>query len=49
MPGAERVMAPGSRTVTVDGAGHFLQLERPALVNGLITDWIGGGQGKPTP
>jgi pimeloyl-ACP methyl ester carboxylesterase len=38
---AERVLAPGSRTVTVDGAGHFLQLERPAVVNDLITEWIG--------
>ncbi len=49
VPFAEPVLAPGSRTVTVDGAGHFLQLERPALVNDLITDWIGanGGNGPP--
>ena len=40
---SEDVLAPGSRVVRVDGAGHFLQLERPALVNGLIADWISPG------
>ena len=27
----------------VPGAGHFLQLERPEVVNGLIADWIDAG------
>ncbi|HUR75523.1 MAG TPA: alpha/beta fold hydrolase [Sporichthya sp.] len=36
----EPMLAPGSRAVVVTGAGHFLQLERPALVHDLITEWI---------
>lgn len=40
---AERVLAPGSRTVRVEGAGHFPQLERPAVVNDLIAEWVGKG------
>ncbi len=37
---AERHLAPGSRMVVVEGAGHFLQLEKPREVNRLIIDWI---------
>lgn len=31
----------GSRFAKVPGVGHFLQLEDPARVNGLIVDWLG--------
>jgi pimeloyl-ACP methyl ester carboxylesterase len=33
-------LAPGSRIVVVEDAGHFLQLERPGPVNQHILDWI---------
>ena len=29
--------------VVVEGAGHFLQLERPEIVNRLIVDWVTAG------
>lgn len=29
-----------SRGESIEGAGHFLQVERPAVVNDLITDWL---------
>lgn len=32
---------PGSRYVRVPDAGHFLHLEQPEKVNGLIGDWVG--------
>lgn len=32
--------SPGSRSVIVDGAGHFLQLEQPAVVNKAILDHL---------
>ena len=32
----------GSRMEVVDGAGHFLQLERPAEVNRLVVDFLSG-------
>jgi pimeloyl-ACP methyl ester carboxylesterase len=33
-------LAPGSRIVIIEDAGHFLQLEKPAEVNALILDWV---------
>ena len=32
----------GSRVEIVDGAGHFLHVEKPAEVNQLIVDFVGG-------
>ena len=32
----------GSRMAVVDDAGHFLQLEQPELVNGLVTQFLAG-------
>ena len=40
--GAEKFMSPGSRAVMIDGAGHFLHVERPTEVNRLIVDWVTG-------
>ncbi|WP_218129879.1 alpha/beta fold hydrolase [Pseudonocardia oroxyli] len=34
--------SPGSRTVIVPDAGHFLQVEQPDTVNGLIIDHLRG-------
>jgi pimeloyl-ACP methyl ester carboxylesterase len=31
----------GSRYERVEGVGHFMQLEDPARVNALITEWVG--------
>ncbi|CAN5589532.1 alpha/beta hydrolase [soil metagenome] len=41
--GVERILPPGSRTALVDDAGHFLQLEQPQQVAGLIVDFVGRG------
>jgi pimeloyl-ACP methyl ester carboxylesterase len=38
--GAERYLAPGSRMIVVEDAGHFLQLERPATINEHILSWL---------
>ncbi|HEU5416592.1 MAG TPA: alpha/beta hydrolase [Streptosporangiaceae bacterium] len=37
---AEPLLAPGSRIAIIEDAGHFLHLEKPAEVNGLILDWV---------
>lgn len=34
--------AAGSRVVMVEGAGHFLHLEQPDVVNPLVVDFLGG-------
>jgi pimeloyl-ACP methyl ester carboxylesterase len=36
------LLAPGSRMEYIDCAGHFLQLEQPAIVNDLVTGWATG-------
>jgi pimeloyl-ACP methyl ester carboxylesterase len=37
---AERLLAPSSRMVVIEDAGHFLQLEKPAEVNEHILAWV---------
>jgi len=37
---ADLLTAPGSRVELVEGAGHFLQLEQPDVVNRLIVDFV---------
>ena len=38
--GAEAFLGEGSRVEIVEGAGHFLHLERPDVVNPLIVDFV---------
>jgi pimeloyl-ACP methyl ester carboxylesterase len=38
--GAERLLAPASRMVVIDDAGHFLHLEKPDEVNDHILTWV---------
>jgi pimeloyl-ACP methyl ester carboxylesterase len=38
--GSEEFLPAGSRAEIIDGAGHFLHLEKPAEVNRLIVDWL---------
>lgn len=37
------VFSPWAHVQIVEGAGHFLQLEKPAEVNKLIVDWVTAG------
>jgi pimeloyl-ACP methyl ester carboxylesterase len=39
--GAERLLAPSSRMLVIEDAGHFPHLEKPAEVNEHILTWIG--------
>lgn len=38
--GAGDHLSPGSRVEMIEGAGHFLQVEKPDEVNRLIVDWV---------
>ena len=38
--GAETQLPAGSQVRIVDGAGHFLHVEKPAEVNRLVVDWV---------
>lgn len=33
-------LPPGSRTSVIEGAGHFMQVDRPGEVNTAILDWV---------
>jgi pimeloyl-ACP methyl ester carboxylesterase len=37
---AASFLSPESRVEVLDGCGHFLQVERPDLVNKLVVDWV---------
>ena len=37
------LLATGSRSEYIEGAGHFLQLEQPEIVNRLVTEWVSTG------
>jgi pimeloyl-ACP methyl ester carboxylesterase len=37
---AESMLAPASRMAVIDGAGHFLHLEKPGEVNDRILAWV---------
>jgi pimeloyl-ACP methyl ester carboxylesterase len=39
-PAEAALTAPGSRVELVDGAGHFLHLERPDVVNDLVLGFL---------
>jgi pimeloyl-ACP methyl ester carboxylesterase len=38
--GVEADLAPGSKTITFDDLGHFMQLEDPTLLNRTIVDFL---------
>jgi pimeloyl-ACP methyl ester carboxylesterase len=38
--GAARLLAPSSRMIVIDEAGHFLHLEEPGQVNDHILSWV---------
>ena len=38
--GAEQFLAPSSRMIVIEEAGHFLHLEKPAEINDHILGWI---------
>jgi len=38
--GTERLLAPSSRMIVIDDAGHFLHLEKPSAVNDHILSWV---------
>jgi pimeloyl-ACP methyl ester carboxylesterase len=40
--GAQRLLAPSSRMVVIEEAGHFLQVEKPGQVNEHILGWVTG-------
>jgi pimeloyl-ACP methyl ester carboxylesterase len=40
--GAERLLAPSSRMVVIENAGHFPHLEKPGEVNEHILAWVSG-------
>lgn len=40
--GAEAALSPGSRAQVVQGAGHFLHVEKPDEVNRLVVVWVTG-------
>jgi pimeloyl-ACP methyl ester carboxylesterase len=40
--GAREVLAPGSRVIVIEDAGHFLQLERPDQVSEQVIVWLTG-------
>jgi pimeloyl-ACP methyl ester carboxylesterase len=37
---AEAHLPPGSKVEIIDGAGHFMHVEKPDVVNKLILDWV---------
>jgi pimeloyl-ACP methyl ester carboxylesterase len=38
--GAERLLAPSSRMIMIEDAGHFLHLEHPGRINDHILSWV---------
>lgn len=40
--GVDELLGPASKSALVEGAGHFLHVERPDEVNRLVLDWIEG-------